>query len=189
MALKNKSTLNSDIDTQLADNNSENITPSILRGVLKDMVDSDNNPQEATTEEFTSSDKTTLGDIIASQFYDFAESDGNTQEASTTLLLKVALNLVALPAGDYRWTWSAEIAQTTTGRDAIVEFRVNTTVNNNPAMQFSTTNDYISVGGFRKFTHAGGNLDLEIFFARASGGGGGGIMAQIRRARVEIRAI
>lgn len=40
MAVKSKADLQNDIDTQWADNGSGNITPAILRGVVKDIVDS-----------------------------------------------------------------------------------------------------------------------------------------------------
>lgn len=115
--------------------------------------------------------------------YQFEASEGESSTTSETYQNKVTLTTPSIPAGDYRISSFAEVANDS--GDKPVEARVlvdSTTINTEIFYAPKFTDAFLSIDSFNLLTLTAGVHVIEFDFRATSEGG----TAKIRRARLEI---
>lgn len=173
------------IDTELPDNNTGDITPAILRNVLKEIANQIANPSDATISLFTTLKDNNFGNQIAvAQEFFFEEllaPDVIAVPAAPAAILTMSENL---SVGTYVYAWSIEVETTNNNTSPLIQFDVNATLDQDLTLMPGAGNS-ITQGFTKQFDVAvAGLYNFTILHGMAGGGSSTITTANIRLARV-----
>ena len=93
----------------------------------------------------------------------------------------------ALSAGDYLVEYCAEVSVTSTTKSIEVEVRYNVaTVIGGPVIETKDPTSWYTISGFKKITHAGGPIVIDMKFRRTDSAGASTV--SIRNARLSLKS-